>query len=608
MAAYQEKRSELSWQSTCKHCKHLKLHTHLCVKAFAEASCASQIRTARAVASEMGADVAALNGVQDWANLTEAHSETGVQRVVKKHKTQLAVPMTSVLAAGSDIPWIAPRDWFQFVMECGLWRMFAGLRVEQKHLEPQTWKKFWKQYQVLHPDFPLFSEEWSHVDPSRCVGVYIHGDEGRTLKKSGWMVVTMQSALGRGFDQKRLKRDVSGVLKPQVNFAGNTYTTRMVGFCMPKTIYDKVPAVFDEAMRIYGENLRDLLDHGLVHPDTKERHWVVCLGVKGDWPFLSKAGRFTRSFNTMAKQGKNEKEHGCCHLCLAGYKDYPAEELNSYNPAWCNTVGIVRPWMRTPPILKSQVTEVGCPEKFFYADVWHTVHLGVGKSFVASTIHLVLDVLPHSNLDLKWDFLTQHYVNWCRANKKQTHISKITKTLMCYNDRSGVKGAWHKGALTTNFMKWLMRLIPDVPADPEGLLVVCQVAVARLNGMFACFYQGGFFLDKAESLYAASCLLEFGGAYMKLAEAQFKVQRPYLFPLFPKLHSLNHCMVEMKRDVDAHGYSQNPMATSCQMDEDAIGKLSRLSRRVSIRKAMIRTLSRYLIGAKRAWEQAGLIR
>ena len=270
--------------------------------------------------------------------------------------------------------------------------------------------------------------------------------------------------------------------------------------------------------------------------------------------------------------------------------------------------GIVRPWKDTPPILQSQLSEGGNPEAFFYADAWHTVHLGVGKSFVASTIHLVLDVLPQSNLDLKWEYLTAHYLSWCRANQKQTHVSKITRTLMCYNDRSGVKGAWHKGSLTTNFMKWLLRLIRDVPADPQGLLVLCQCAATRLNAFFSCCYQGGFFLDRAESLYAASCLLEFGASYMKLAKAQFQVQRPYLFPLFPKLHSLNHCMVQMKHDADAHGYSQNPMATSCQMDEDAIGKLSRLSRRVSIRKAMIRTLGRYLIGAKKAWEVAGLIR
>ena len=196
--------------------------------------------------------MASRNGVQDWASLTEAHSEIGVQKVVKKHKTQLAVPITTLLAAGSEIPWIAPRDWFHFIMDCGLWHMFAGLTVEQKHLEQQTWKKFWKDYQVLHPDFALFSEEWSHVDLCRCVGE--HG---------------------------------------------------CCHLCLAG--YKDYPA----------EELNDLLDYGLQHPDTKERYWVVCLGVKGDWPYLSKAGHFTRAFNTMPKQGSSEKEHGCCHLCLA---------------------------------------------------------------------------------------------------------------------------------------------------------------------------------------------------------------------------------------------------------------------------------------------------
>lgn len=77
---------------------------------------------------------------------------------------------------------------------------------------------------------------------------------------------------------------------------------------------------------------------------------------------------------------------------------------------------------------------------------------------------------------------------------------------------------------------------------------------------------------------------------------------------YPKLHSMHHMMVRLRDDATSLGYSQNCLATSCQLDEDLIGKVSRLSRRVSIRATAERTLGRYLVAAHSAWRDAGLIK
>ena len=62
----------------------------------AEASCASQIRTAKAVAEEIGSSAAARSGVSKWANISDGHSERDVQHVVAQQGSRLDVPISEM--------------------------------------------------------------------------------------------------------------------------------------------------------------------------------------------------------------------------------------------------------------------------------------------------------------------------------------------------------------------------------------------------------------------------------------------------------------------------------------------------------------------------------
>ena len=437
---------------------------------------------------------------------------------------------------------------------------------------------------------------------------YVHGDEGRTLKKNGLMVTQLQSALGRGFDQKRLKRQADGSFKPQVNFSGHTFVTRLVSWVLPKTQYEKAPHVFEEAMVHFAQDLRALEVEGIRDPFTGEFFRIVFLGCKGDWPYLAKAGMLKRSYNTAAKRGSNDKVHGVCHLCMAGFPGLPAEEIDTVQPAWRVLVGVAPPWRTTPPLVRYLLHDESNPATFFCADLWHTVHLGFGRSWVSSIVNLALTVLPQSNLDLKWQFLTEHYHAWCQENHAQTHVSKVSSYLMSYDDKTGKQGRWHKGALTCNFCKWLLRLLKEIPPNDSGRLQLCRSATAKLNAMFSNFYQGGFFLEKSEAMYASGCGLEFLATYAFLARKMFENNQPSLFPLYTKLHAMHHMILKVRDEALQFGFAQNPMGCSCQMDEDVVGRISRLSRRVSIRTVMVRTMNRYLIGCHSAWVDSGLIR
>jgi hypothetical protein len=77
-----------------------------------------------------------------------------------------------------------------------------------------------------------------NVDYGNMAALFVHGDEGRMLKKSGIMITTLRSA-----DAKRMKRDRNGSFVLRVNYVGHTHTTRMVTSAIPKHLHESKPEV-----------------------------------------------------------------------------------------------------------------------------------------------------------------------------------------------------------------------------------------------------------------------------------------------------------------------------------------------------------------------------
>ena len=558
---------------------------------------------------DMELDVAAKKGILKWSTCGLTNTERDVQRTIKRQKTKLEISIGSMPCAGCDLPWISPENWLRFIVQNGLWPTLAGVQRHDWEGARQNWSEFWSTYEQINPSFELFEVARSkQIDLSRTAAWLIHGDEGRTLKRGGLLVTSLQSALGRGYDQKRTKGQ--GVSKLQVNFAGHSFCTRYVISTVPKTSYDTQPEVFNASLENVAKSCKKLFGVGFVdRARGSECFRVVIIGVKGDAPYLSKAAHFYRSYNTAVKRGEERgPPKGCCPYCLAGTRLCAAEEIGTDSPQWLTTVAVKLPWIRQPALIKYLLHDRSDPSNFFKSDIWHIVHLGFGRSWVASVIQVALPVLPCANLDEKWEFLTDHYLQWCRANKKQAHISRITAYLMSYHDHSGAMGNWHKGALTTNFMQWLIHLLGSIPQDADGLLVECRCATYRMNSMFSLLYRAGAFLSRDECAFVAAQGLGFLKTYQKMAVLMFQASKQWCFPLYPKLHIFHHICIEVQRAGIMVGVGCNPTMWGCQMDEDCIGKASRLSRRVNIRRVAFRALDRYLIAAYSAFRKDGLLK
>ena len=438
--------------------------TIYCMVLFAKASCVSQILTAQAVADDMGTARAVETGVQSWASCHPSNSERDCQIVMKRQKTKLNIPIESILCNGVQVPWISPESWLQFLVRKGLWPVLAGCELHDYDGARANWSEFWRKYEKVNPCFELFQEE--NVDYANTAAWFVHGDEGRTLKRGALMVTSLQSALGKGYDEKRVQKGQSPQLR--VNFAGQTLTTRHVVTTIPKTSYESNPELFYAAMDHTAKSLRNLFVNGFRDP-MRGTFRVVLLGVKGDAPYLSKVAHLYRSYNTVAKRGEERgPPKGVCAYCLAGTRGFAYEDLSTDHPCWEPTIAVKLPWLRTPSFIRHCLHDRSDPASFFKSDIWHVVHLGFGRSWVASVIQLILPQLPCANLDEKWDYLTDKYLLWCRRNKKQAHVSKITPYLMSYNEAGGAMGNWRKGALTTNFFKWLVELLGEVCADAQN--------------------------------------------------------------------------------------------------------------------------------------------
>ena len=175
---------------------------------------------------------------------------------------------------------------------------------------------------------------------------------------------------------------------------------------------------------------------------------------------------------------------------------------------------------------------------------------------------------------------------------------------MSYSDKTGVKGCWSKGALTSNVMRWLPCLLRDLPADNDGALEKCFDAATKKNSLFGYLFNSPLFLNRDESLYIAHLGFSFLKSCPELARYCFDAKRGWLYLLFPKLHSLHHMIIKLHADAKSCGMSMSLLATTCQQDEDCVGRLDSVSRRVSPHLTMLRTLQRYFDWSLRCVDQS----
>ncbi|CAL1134475.1 unnamed protein product [Cladocopium goreaui] len=574
-------------------------------------SCRAAIRAAKGIVSDLGEDVAAKSrGLTELSRCHETTSERDVERLTRKFNLSLRIPITELQKSPGvrytgTFHVIALRDWIQYIVSHGLWHVLLGLHNADGKRERAILREFWRLYRIAHPQHQLFDAIQKYaIDEGRLLPVLMHGDEGRGRKKSPFLVTSFHSVLGFGTNLANSERKRRKYLSMKLNYCGSTNTSRMISGCLPKMSKDEA-ALQDLLTYTTGDCWR-MLEHGVLDADGQRYH-AACINAVGDWMWLAKAGNLERSFSNVPKKPlvAGSRPKGICHLCLAGRPGFDFENLSS-DPAWLGTLFTPgdEPW-KSKPILLSLPHDPARAAGFFAYDVWHAFHLGLGKSFVAAVLACISDRFGASTVDARFLELTDLYLQFCDESREPAYITAITKESCGWPDRKTFpNGQWHKGHGTTTLLRFLESWFSKNNVADDLILSMCAEAVVVLNRCFHEMYASDLWLEVSACHRIGGIGMQFLCLYQRLALEAFS-QSKALFAYLPKCHIVHHIMMGLAK---AHVASLNPLTFGVQIDEDFIGKKSRVARRVAPTQVIKRVLQRSLQIAYADWQEAGYIK
>ena len=235
---------------------------------------------------------------------------------------------------------------------------------------------FWKKFEKNQPKHPVFTKHAKHL--GMVIPVWLHADEGTSIKKRALMIIQWQPVLGYG-----TSRGGSGL-----NFVGVSVTTRFLYGVMTGRVYMGSVAKGKRLQALttaFATDLADCFETPLrvVH-DGEARDVYLCpIGFKGDWPALVKMGELRR--HHLRDTFTSEDGAGICHLCMGGCSGHQWFDI-SYNNMVKMKSSAVAPWNRPPSLISCLPHSPDHEAQFFRIDVFHNLHKGVLADSAANAI------------------------------------------------------------------------------------------------------------------------------------------------------------------------------------------------------------------------------
>ena len=260
---------------------------------------------------------------------------------------------------------------------------------------------------------------------------------------------------------------------------------------------------------------------------------------------------------------------------------------------WANTLLAQRSWTTRPAL--ADILGYPCPEELLQPDPFHLIKFAIGRSVAGG----VLTYLARKGF---FDFegcesrsFTErlnrghgHFSLWCRAQKQHPALRSFSKQFL--NMKSFQSAPWSntKGSDTRLLLRWLSFYISLILKAPEpGTDCVMLRRMHQLcqayRAIFRSIHGHNLWMDRvcARRLYVD--LMRFLRGDQLLGSLCLQ-RRLRAFLLKPKNHSLAHLALHIREQLAMGApFILNIECYSCGQDEDFIGRVSRLSRKVSVR-------------------------
>ena len=492
-------------------------------------------------------------------------------------------------------------------------------------------KAFWAAYKQQHSGHQIFDPDTGNPT-EHSVPLALHGDEGRGKRRTNTLIVSLEAPLGiktacgkiskkrkyhqcccdpppqhaSKFNQKvqPLPGDMrEQVLQMRTNVKGNCFLQRWPLVVIPGVIYKAHPGLVMEFHKMLGLKLKALYHEGFLGPNGRT-YFGVMLGLKADLKWHTLVAQLTRSY-----EHKGQVRHlACCHECMGGLEDLPWEDCSEY-PVWERTMFTTRPWSSVPP-LQQVPFDKQAPERFYRKDPFHIGKVGLLRDLAGSILFwCVENSYFGARGQLPDKLIAAHgaFKLFCHVQGQQPSLRSFTKALFMFKNRKSFVWANTKGSDTVLLIQWLIVQIKGFEADPlkpedvPTLELMRRTATASMQ-YYDHMYAHGFFMDRkcAISLYLSGS--RFLAGYNLLA--QQCLGHLCLFGVKPKMHMWKHTLVEIRQTLESGAeVVANPLFWNCEGNEDAIGRLSRLSRRLDSRGLGAKVLMCFLVKGHLAYQQ-----
>ena len=258
-----------------------------------------------------------------------------------------------------------------------------------------NFEAFWAAYRTQHPNHKVYTTHSARLQ--NVVPILLHGDEGRALKRTNYLVFAMESPLGSlndpdvqngctcsadlatvrnlpsyGSERPTLSPEHFEISKKQVtNYTGHSYLSHCLLFGVAGWLYKKEPHIVDALFAAVTNDLTELFYNG-VQVSNSETFYGAVINIKGDMAFHKSTMSLTRSYSNVTAG----TEVPICHACAAGSPGVAFEDVTE-DPCWVPTLFFERPWPQdNPPVLSRIPYDDNCPEQLLCGDIFHVHKLG----------------------------------------------------------------------------------------------------------------------------------------------------------------------------------------------------------------------------------------
>ena len=481
-----------------------------------------------------------------------------------------------------------------------------------------NFKTFWDVYQLQHPTHDVYRTHAGELD--RVIPLCLHGDEGRALKKTTFFVFSIESPLGAieqqtfncdceeslakhprlpcyGVDAKQISPEVLAKARRQVtNMKGHSYLSKWLLFGVGGWLYKTKPQVIDKLLDQVAQNLHEFFHEGVTLADGKKVYAAV-ISLKGDMDFHRKVVALDRSYGNLG----TKNQIAICHHCHAGMPDFPFEEY-AESPAWSSTLWQTRPWSSTP-YLAGIPYDPDTPERMMQGDLFHIFKCGLGRDIIGGVVILLLRQgwadFEGSTVNLPDRFKRAHsrFVLWCSACSEAPGLRSFG--MLFFNMASLLSAPWtnSKGSDTVLLLRWLdfeLKLLLKDPAEAASYRFVREMSVLVSTSLeILSVHKHRLWLERecARKLYVS--IMRTLRAYAALSKRALLELEIRVFMQKPKAHALHHLAWSLKCELESGAtLILSPAMNSCEMNEDFVGRVSRLSRRVNTRVCDLRVFQR----------------